>query len=469
MNAKIFKRISDIRSSYYFVPTCLVIGAVLLALSMLWIDNRLPDNYLDDIAWLRFVQADAARSVIATIAGSMITVAGIAFSMTLVAVSHASTQFGPRLLSNFMRDRGNQFALGIFVATFVYCMLVLRAIHAPGSDTSDVAEAFIPNLSVTVGIVLAIINVFALVYYIDHVAENIRLSTITARVGRELQETLPKRFPSDIGRDARSFIHTPEQMAAQKAQLEANAAEVPCESSGFVQRISSERLIDCCSRHDVVVELLKRPGEFVAMGENLLRVAPAHLVDEELRQQLRRCVATGDDRTQDQNSLFLMEQLVEVAARALSPGVNDPRTAVDCLQWLRNSMFQLVHHLDPSCERLGEDGQLRVLAPVANYETIVDVVFDQLRPYFATDGNAARDYLHAIDWLLERETLETRREHLRSARERFEAELEHSGISDGTRQRLHRPTPSRSQTITAPLHSTASGAAGRSGRLNPGG
>ena len=453
MNAKIFKTISDVRSSYYFVPACLVVAAVLLALLMLWIDNRLPADYLDGIAWLRFVQADAARSVVATIAGSMITVAGVASSMTLVAVSHASTQFGPRLLSNFMRDRGNQFALGIFVATFVYCMLVLRAIHAPGEGDGSTTAAFIPNLSVTFAIVLAIVNVFALVYYIDHVAENIRLSTITARVGRELQETLPKRFPSDIGRDARSFIHTPEQMTSQKRQLETNAVELPCDVSGFVQRITSDRLIECCSDNDVVVELLKRPGEFVAAGEVLFRIAPAHLASEDLTQRLRRCVAMGDDRTSDQNSLFLMEQLVEVAARALSPGVNDPRTAMDCLQWLRNSMFQLVHHLDPSAERLAEDGQLRVLAPVASYETMVDVVFDQLRPYFAADANASRDFLHAIDWLLDRETSAARRDHLRGARQRFEAEMEHAGLSGGTRQRLGKASPSRSQSLTAELDS----------------
>ena len=177
MRAQLLKYWDRIRSSFWFLPSLMACGAVALALATVALDGSVTDDWLQTLAWVYTGGAEGASAVLETIAGSMITIAGVVFSLTLVALSLASSQFGPRLLRNFMRDTANQVVLGTFVATFLYCLLVLRTIRRADE------VAFVPHLSVTLGVLFAIASLGVLIYFIHHVSVSIQADEIIARVG----------------------------------------------------------------------------------------------------------------------------------------------------------------------------------------------------------------------------------------------------------------------------------------------
>lgn len=417
MNALLQKLWSDLRSSYWFIPTLLVIGAVVLAITMLWIDSRVDERVFEDIPGLQFNQTDAARDVVSTVATAMITVASIVFSMTLVAVSHASTQFGPRLVSNFMRDRGNQFSLGIFVATYVYCLLILRSISSgEPNSTGPESVTFIPNLSIAVVLLLAITGVGLLIYYMHHVAESIRLSTIISRIGRDLHDGVSDCFPGGLGDPLGTAKLSQPGNELRRSLLKSSAHMLTHFGSGFIQTIDGLELFELTKKHDLTIELLHRPGEFISSGQAVAKVVPSDRVDDELAKLIQSQFTIGVHRTPDQNNLFLAEQLAEVATRALSPGVNDPRTAIDCLNWLQNVLFHLRQYDDPDGSRVDQQGHLRIIATSADYAAFARVAFVIMRPYFEADPNATRAMKNSLEFLIENETREDRIRLLREYR-----------------------------------------------------
>lgn len=168
----------SLRTSYWFVPTLMTAGGVALSFASVHLDERVNYKWVRTVGWIWAGGAEGARQVLSTIAGSMITVAGVAFSITIVALTLASNQFGPRLLRNFVRDAGNQIVLGTFIATFVYCLLVLRTVR--GEDDTE----FVPYVSVTLGVAFALTSLGVLIYFIHHVAISIQAENLIASVAR---------------------------------------------------------------------------------------------------------------------------------------------------------------------------------------------------------------------------------------------------------------------------------------------
>ena len=387
MNARLLALWDDLLSSYWFIPSLMTIGALIAAFGMVHLDTVLGSDWIEGVSWLRANKPDGARQLLATVAGSMIGVAGVTFSITIASVVYASGQYGPRLLTNFMADRGNQITLGTFIATFLYCLLVLRTIRAADEQAGDAADAFgpfVPHISILVAFGLALASIAVLIFFIHHVPESIHVSNVVAGVGRELDTRVRTLFPERVGEEARD--DDPQAMPA-------DVTEVAADGPGYVQGVDSDALVEIATRHDLLVHVCARPGDFVAEGDALVQVTPPDRVSDDARDALRIAFAWGNQRTGRQDVRFLFNELVEIAARALSPGVNDPFTAISCLDWLAAALKRLAEVTIPGPNRLDDAGTLRVVAHPTRFPEFVGLVYAQLRPYLAGDRNAA---LHGL-------------------------------------------------------------------------
>lgn len=384
----------QVRNSYWFVPSLMAIGAIGLSLVTTDVDSLLGSNWLDDINWLNANQPEGARAVLSTVAGSMITVAGVTFSMTILSISSTTSQVGPRLLNNFMADKANQFTLGVFIATFLYCLMVLRTVRSaeslpPGVDSGmELASAFVPHLSVMVGVLLAIASVGVLIFYIHHIPETIHVSNIVANVGRQLDRGIDGQFPNRIGESQNGGCGD-ERVSLLPPLFDESAARICSRAVGYLQYIDGDGLIAIAREHDLILHVQPSPGDFVTRSSVLLLASPRERIDEDLQHELASMFISGAQRSATQDLRFLINQLVEVAMRALSPGVNDPFTAISCMEWLQSTLEKLAERDLPKSARYDEDGKLRVIAAPVTFATFASLVFDQLRQYVAADRNAS--------------------------------------------------------------------------------
>jgi uncharacterized membrane protein len=374
MRARLLYFVEQIRTSYWFVPTLMAIAALFLAIVAVQVDRRVDQAAIDNLEWIYTGGPDGARAVLSTIAGSMITVAGVAFSITIVALSLASQQFGPRLLSSFMRDRSNQVVLGTFVATFLYCLMVLRTIVG-----GDEAGRFIPHLSVTGGVLLALTSLGVLIYFIHHVSMSIQAPNLVASVGEDLHHAIEKLFPDQIGRD-------PADRRRQNIEreipdnFEQDAHPISSVGNGYIEAIDDEGLMEIAREHDLLLRLEVRPGKFVFRGSTVLLAWSDRGLEDKVAEQLRRSIVAGSRRTQIQDVEFSVNQLVEIAMRALSPGINDPFTAINCIDRLGAALCHLSDREFPSLYRLDKERRLRVIANDAfTFRGVVDAAFNQIR------------------------------------------------------------------------------------------
>jgi uncharacterized membrane protein len=364
-----------LRMSFWFVPTLMSAGAALLAFVMLAVDARLTNDLLDSLGWVYGGGPEGARSLLSTVASSAITVAGTTFSITIAALSLASSQFGPRLLRNFVRDTGNQVVLGTFVATFLYCLLVVRTVRG----LEDVRV--VPHLSVTVGVLLAIANLGVLIYFIHHVATAIRADQVVAVVARDLDGAVDELFPEQLG-------HGLVAQAGEPAEppVPPDACEVALDKDGYLQLVDAGSLMALAGQRELVVRLLRRPGDFVIAGEAAALIWPAARADDACRAAIRDALILGSERSAQQDALFAVDQLVEVAARALSPGVNDPFTAIVCIDRLGAALCRVARRPLPDGRRFDEQGRLRVIAEPVRFSELVSAAFDQIRAYGSGDA-----------------------------------------------------------------------------------
>jgi len=350
-----------LRATFWFVPTLFGAGAVALATAALDADARLVEDGIS-AGWLYAGSPEAARSVLIMLAGSMIGVAGVAFSITIVALSLTSAQFGPRLLRNFLRDPSNQVALGTFVATFLYCVFVLRGIL----ETRPV-----PAVAVSGAIALSVTSIGVLVYFFHHISTSIQASSVVAAVARDLESAI-ERFSSRFGPQERDGQGEP------AARLE-HGDEVPSDRSGYVQAIDYSHLMELAEARDIVLQVLFRAGDFVHSGAALVRSAPEGSLEEEDAEGICRAFLIGRQPTEEQDLEYSVRQLVEVALRALSPGINDPFTAMNCIDWLGVALAQLATRGMPTPERRSADGRLRLLLDALTFEGVADAALKQIR------------------------------------------------------------------------------------------
>lgn len=374
-----------IRQSYWFFPAQMTLLAGLVALAAIEFDRRMPPHWAASVPWLTRVSAEGARSVLSTIAGSMMTVTSVVFSITVVALTLTSSQFGPRLLRTFLQDRSSQVALGTFVATFFYALLVLRAVHTP---------EHVPYVATAGAVGLAVASLFVLIFFIHHAVSSIQASSVIASVAREIETQIPVLFPEQIGEERRDSPSPRDRERLDR--LEDEGADLRAQREGYVRVVDDAALLQLARERDLIIRLSTRPGWFVTVGALMARVGSPDPVDDELETRLRNLFILGDHRTPMQDLGFLTDQLAEMAVRALSPGVNDPKTAADCALRLGGVLAALAGRTMPSGLRFDSDGVLRVIVDPTRFDAIAASCFDPIRRHGAHEPQVAIALLDAI-------------------------------------------------------------------------
>ncbi|HEX6419901.1 MAG TPA: DUF2254 domain-containing protein [Acidimicrobiales bacterium] len=372
-----------LRGSLWFLPTVAVAGVSALAAGSLALDRGRETSE----SWLAFGGSpETARSILSAIATSIITLTALVFSITVVALQLASSQFSPRVLRNFLRDRPSQVTLATFLATFAYTMLVLRAVR---SETVT-QEVFVPAISVNLAFGLTAASLGLFVFYVHHMAQSMQASTILARITADTVEAILRLYP-EAGED----VAAPEGGGRSGSGGE---VAVPAPQSGYVQAVDEEAVLAAACRHDFAVRLTPRVGDFVARGTTLLHVRGHH--EPEAAEQLAAAVTVGPERTTRQDAAFGFRQLVDIAERALSPGVNDPTTAVQALDRIYELLVLLAPRRIPSPERLDDHGIVRAVLPRPSWDTYVRLAFEEIRHHGRGSVQVSRRLDQVVDGLL---------------------------------------------------------------------
>ena len=357
-----------LRSTYWFVPSLMTLAAVGLALLMVSVDRGTGSGWL--IGWLYSGGADGARALLSAVAGSTITVVSLTFSVTIVALTVTSQHFGPRLLNSFMRDLPAQVVLGAFIGTFSYCLMVLRTVRGEGDGLTQ----FVPHLAVTVAVALTLASVAALIYFIHHISASMQVATITTQISRDLREAIERLYPVDVGEATAEHAN---EAAAALLMRPSDAAGIISTGAGYVQRIEADALMDLAREHDVTIWLATRPGEFLVAGVPIAFVTPPSALRASFADALNGLLLLGPDRTSTQDVGFAVQQLVEVALHALSPGMNEPFTAITCIDRLGEGLALLAGRSRPSPVRRDKSGTPRV---VAHAETFAELLWEAVTP-----------------------------------------------------------------------------------------
>ena len=300
-----------VRSSYWFVPSLMALTAVAMSFAMIFVDQRFGADWLGDGVWRYTGSADGARTLLGAIASSMVGLAGVVFSINIVALTLASGQFGSRLLRNFMSDQGNQVTLGTFVAGFLYCLLILRTIH--GSNDSG-REAFLPQFSILVAVLLALAGLAVLIFFIHHAAESIQAPNVISSVFRDLRHAVEHNFPDPLEEQAAEPTGAP-----LPDDFEDRSVAVEAGEGGYLQRIEIDQLVEQAAEHDLVLRVEHRPGQYVQGDSPVVRAWPTSRMDGHRAGRIRATFTVGTQRSLAQDAGYAIEQLVEVAVRALSP------------------------------------------------------------------------------------------------------------------------------------------------------
>lgn len=372
---KLFFWWSELKSTFWFVPAFTILAGITAAVLLVYWDSNSEFDPSGPIKFFFPGSPDAAKDVLTIISGAMIGVAGTVFSITLVALTLASNQFGPRLIKNFMYDRINQTVLGTYVSLFIYCLVVLNTIK----DTGDLQ--FIPLFSVAFALMMAIANIVLLIVFIHHLAISIQADHVIGDISENLSRTLRHLFPQSMGESA--GIHEKDAERLKKNSISSQALE--CSFDGYLQYIDSNSLMKAVVELDVFLELRCRPGSYLVKGLDMGEVYAKRRLETEELNKIREHFLGGKTRTPQQDAEHAILQMVEIAARALSPGVNDPYTAISCIDNLSSSLAYLTGVRFPSPYRLDDSGHLRIQAAVLTFDGMMDAAFNAIRQ-FAKDS-----------------------------------------------------------------------------------
>jgi uncharacterized membrane protein len=376
-----------LRTTFWFVPTVLVVVAAIVFVVTFEIDVATYYHHVQLPFWLRLGNANAGRDVLIAIAAAIITTVGVVFSITILALTLASQQFGPRMMRNFVRDVGNQFTLGIFVASFVYSVLAL------GSITSYPHHGFVPHLCIAVAEALLLLDLAVLIYFINHIAGSIQLPAVIAGIARDLDVAIDKEFPvrqenedADAVPNSRALRIRLQQPDELLEAIEKRGGVVLAAKSGYLQFVGYAQLGKIARLLDATIRLDYRPGHFIVEGQPIAKVFPQGAA-KQVEEALAKAHVLGPHRTLMQDPVFAIDQLVEIAIRALSPAVNDTFTALTCLDWLSEGLCRLSRRELTSDFFRDENGHIRLIEAGWSYERMISRAFSKIRQ--AADGMPA--------------------------------------------------------------------------------
>lgn len=407
--------------SLWLLPAIMVMGATLLAIGLIEAEG-LTDASLAE-RWPRLFGsgADGARGMLTAIASSMITVAGTVFSVTIVALSLAASQYSPRVLRTFTSDRPTQVVLGVFVGIFVYCLVVLRTIR--GAEELE----FVPSLAVMGGLLLALVGIAFLVFFIHHLAQSIQASSIVSRVAAATLATIEQLFPENVG--------SPGDPAAEVVTPDGEWTAVAASASGYVIHVNSAGLLAFARRADRVVRMRAGIGDFVIEGRMLAEVEGAEPLERGLQRELNSHYSVDVQRTITQDAAYGIQQLVDIACKALSPAMNDASTAGLCIDRLTEILVRLARRRTESPRRV-ENGRLRVIAVGPSFDSLVRLAYFTL----CTESISSHAAVMRLLWSLEHVAGATedaqRRSVLVQPLERIASRAEEADVPSADRQAI---------------------------------
>jgi uncharacterized membrane protein len=376
-----------LRSRLWFIPGLFALAAIVAAFVLVPVDRLLDRTLEGAITGVVFAGGpDSARSVLSTIAAAMLTFTGVVYSITMLVLQLASSQLSPRVMRTFLRDRVNQGVLGLFVATFLYALLVLREVRSPADG-----PAFVPAIAVTGAYLLLITSVAWFIVYIHHMAQAIRAATVLRSVGDETRGAIRRLYPEGVASE-------PERPVPGLPARPPDRVITLDRAPGVVTAVDAEQLVGLAREHRLTIELVRMIGDFVPTGAPLLRVWSMAAEEADTGQPtddavpagaLAGAIHTGVERTMTQDAAFGFRQIVDIGERALSPGVNDPTTAVQAIDELHDLLRRLVTREIPSPVRVSGDGMLLVL-PRPGWDDYVSLALDEIRQYGASSIQVAR-------------------------------------------------------------------------------
>ncbi|MEO6388107.1 MAG: DUF2254 domain-containing protein [Croceibacterium sp.] len=373
-----------VNASYWFYPALFSLAALLLALATIWLDRNGWAGWLSDVKAIQPARPQGASNMLTVISGSMIGTAATVFSITIAAVAYASGNYGPRLLTNFMEDKGNQLSLATFIGTFVYAITVLRSVRAEGERSalvltdSDQLPGFVPQLSLLIAFALMVVSIMVLVYFLNHIPDSIRINNVLRGIGVRLLKSIDSTFPDpDSGAGA---ITRP------------SGEPVRASETGYIQLIDFARLQRIAEKHGGRIALAVRTGDFIHPGVAIAYWCPGLASTDGVSpvDDIRESYSLGSSRTPHQDLEFLIDELVEIGLRALSPGINDPMTAITALHWLGAATAELGQRdlrLRSDLDRRTDE---RLIVPIADdFGHFVARGFGAMRSAGATNRLAA--------------------------------------------------------------------------------
>ena len=420
----------DVKASYWFIPSLLTFAALLLAFGTIHLDRVWGIQWLTSFPWFEGSRPEGARAQLTVIASAMIAISSTVFAITIAAVAYASGNYGPRLLTNFMNDRGNQVSLGVFIATFVYNLSVLRVVRnpedtpAPDESRVEALTAFVPQLSMLVSAASAVLAVGVLVYFLHHIPASIRINTVLGGIGRRLIRDIERRFPLEGG--------------SSEPGERMQGMPVTARSVGYIEIIDFAELDEIARKEELSIALRVRTGDFI--HPHLPVVETSESACDELHARILSCFSLGDSRTPTQDLEFPIDELVEIALRALSPGINDPFTAITSIHWMGAALAKLADRdLREGPEQ--ESYEAARVQPVADdFEHFVQRSFGAVRASAAANPIAAKIFLETLGGVSQGATSATRRDILaleaRAFAEQAELELEGPSLRE-VRERMN--------------------------------
>jgi uncharacterized membrane protein len=388
MQAKLRNTWENLKATLWFEPSLLVLAAIMLSIITLALDARIATRQSTLSTWLFGGTPDAAQALLAIIAGTLVTSVSIAFSITIVAIQLASTQFSPRVLRTTLTDdRGNHIVLGMYIATFVYALLILRQTR----DANPPETGFVPALSITVVLGLALLCLGLLIYFIHHISELLQVAFIINRVHDETITETERLYPS--AQPTTTLDAPPIAALVQEVRRGAPTSFVYSHHAGFLRSIDHPTLFEATG--GVAAWLWVRPcvGEYIPRGSVLIEWPAGTELDATRHDQIQSAFVLDRERSLFQDPLFGIRQLADIALKALSPAINDPTTAEYCLSNLGDVLGRLVTCPFPSTEHRGPDGQTRYFLSAPTWDQFVDTAFSQIR-------RQAADDVHVTSYLL---------------------------------------------------------------------
>jgi uncharacterized membrane protein len=377
-----------LKVSFWFAPLVLSVAAILLARVMYWVDVRIPNELLQNNPFILAGSVSELRTVLITIATTTLATAGVVFTLLTLPLSTVAAQYGSRLLRVFLGDRITQLVLGMFVATFVYCIAAATSIPA------ETVQFEAPQVTATMGLLLMLATFASLILLVQHVSTMLQAPNIAAAAGAELLDVVRAEIPDEISSGA---DHRQSGQQASDTLLETESTPVRVRDTGYIQYIDPEYLLTLVQERNLVIRLLHKPGHFVSRGDVVALVWPADGFDKQLEEQIGHAFQIGHQRTPTQDVEYAVNQLVEMAVRAMSPAINDPFTAMTCLDYVGNGLALFIRQGEKSSHYYDREGRLRLVLEPVTFDELLSAAFDMLRHASCDNASVLLYMLTVID------------------------------------------------------------------------